>query len=263
MDQVIEKAVERVILDMRENLGEPLTIDDMARTAMFSKFHFSRIFQRVTGVSPGRFLSALRIQEAKKLLRSTTKTVADISHLVGYNSIGTFSSRFRSSVGLSPTEYRQSDDVPAPVSSPLPIPHQRNGRDSATVRGRVWCPRGCRLGLVTVGLFPDRIAQGGPVRSTARLGRGEFTIDNVPAGQWHVLAHSAGVADELRPDDAEDDDATSYECMHGPLDVHSGQSVRSLDLWMHRPSVFDPPVLLAELDQPAHAWAPGRVEQLA
>lgn len=260
MDQVIEKAVERVIVNMRANLGEPITIDDMARCAMFSKFHFSRIFQRVTGVSPGRFLSALRIQEAKKLLRSTTMTVADISHLVGYNSIGTFSSRFRSSVGLSPTEYRQYDGE---VPGPLPIPEQRNRRDSATVRGRVWCPKGCRLGLVVIGLFPDRIAQGNPVRSTARLGRGEFAIHNVPAGQWHVQAHSAGVAADMLPDEIEDEDARSYESVQGPVNVDPGETVRPLDLWLHRPSVFDPPVLLAELDQPAQNWAPGRVEQLA
>src|SRR5215212_10512242 len=67
MEKAIEQAVGRVIETMRENLGEQLTVDDMARTAMFSKFHFSRFFQRVTGVSPGRLLSAMRLQEAKHL----------------------------------------------------------------------------------------------------------------------------------------------------------------------------------------------------
>ena len=52
MAEVIEKAILRAITTMRENLGEQLTVDDMARSAMFSKFHFTRIFQRVTGVSP-------------------------------------------------------------------------------------------------------------------------------------------------------------------------------------------------------------------
>ena len=94
MDDVIERAVLRVIDSMHENLGEPLTIDDMARTAMFSKFHFSRVFQRVTGLSPGRYLSAVRLQEAKRLLASTSLSVTDISHRVGYSSVGTFSSRF-------------------------------------------------------------------------------------------------------------------------------------------------------------------------
>src|ERR1044072_6144551 len=107
MEDLIVKAVERVIRTMQDDLGEPITIDDMARTAMFSKFHFSRMFQRVTGISPGRFLSALRLQEAKRLLLTTSMTVADISHLVGYNSIGTFTPRFPGSVGGSPAQDRQ------------------------------------------------------------------------------------------------------------------------------------------------------------
>src|SRR3954468_23765148 len=107
IDEGLERAVIRVIDTMRQNLSEQLTVDDMARAARFSKFHFTRVFQRVTGVSPGRFLSAMRLEEAKRLLLSTTLTVADISHRVGYNSVGTFSSRFRNSVGVSPTTYRQ------------------------------------------------------------------------------------------------------------------------------------------------------------
>src|SRR4051794_801763 len=107
MESTIEQAVERAIGTMRDNLAEQLTVDDMARSAMFSKFHFSRIFRRVTGVSPGRFLSAIRLQEAKRLLVTTSLNVADISLRVGYTSVGTFSTRFTRSVGLSPTRYRR------------------------------------------------------------------------------------------------------------------------------------------------------------
>ena len=101
MQDTSEKAVLRAIETMHDRLGDPLTVDDMARAAMFSKFHFTRMFQRVTGVSPGRFLSALRLQRAKELLVSTPMNVADISVTVGYNSVGTFSSRFSRSVGMS------------------------------------------------------------------------------------------------------------------------------------------------------------------
>src|SRR5262245_51420880 len=107
MRDAAEVAVRRVIKAMLENLDDDLTIDDMARIAMFSKFHFSRMFQRVTGVSPGRFLSALRLQRAKQLLLSTSFNIADISHRVGYTSVGTFSSRFTRSVGISPIAYRR------------------------------------------------------------------------------------------------------------------------------------------------------------
>ncbi|WP_285508529.1 peroxidase-related enzyme [Actinokineospora sp. NBRC 105648] len=91
---------------MRDRLGESLTIDDMARVARFSKFHFSRLFQRHTGVPPARFLSALRLAEAQRLLATTRLRVTDIGLRVGYHSPGTFSSRFKRHVGLSPTQYR-------------------------------------------------------------------------------------------------------------------------------------------------------------
>jgi AraC family transcriptional regulator len=83
-DQQTEQNIQRVIDSIYENISERITIDDMARTAMFSKFHFTRLFQRMTGVSPGRFLSAVRLQEAKKLLLYTGLSVTEISHRVGY-----------------------------------------------------------------------------------------------------------------------------------------------------------------------------------
>src|SRR2546421_10686882 len=135
MDDIVRRAVERAIETMQQNLGERLTIDDMARSAMFSKFHFSRVFQRVTGVSPGRFLSAMRLEEAKRLLVSTSFTVSDISHRVGYNSVGTFSARFRTSVGVSPSMYRQLGGITA-----------QGGEDDvaaqawSTIRGQVVSP---------------------------------------------------------------------------------------------------------------------------
>jgi transcriptional regulator GlxA family with amidase domain len=107
MGTVAEEAVRRVVEAMHDNLGDSFTADDMARTAVFSKYHFIRLFRQATGVTPGRFLAALRIQEAQRLLLATDLSVAEISQRVGYASVGTFSSRFKLSVGLSPSAYRE------------------------------------------------------------------------------------------------------------------------------------------------------------
>lgn len=101
------EAVSRAVSVMYERIAEPITVEDLARSALFSKFHFTRVFQRVTGMSPGRYLSAMRLAEAKKLLRSTDLKVIDITYAVGYSSVGTFSTRFASEVGVSPSEYRR------------------------------------------------------------------------------------------------------------------------------------------------------------
>jgi AraC-like DNA-binding protein len=253
MDYAIEAAVERVINAMRENLGEQITMDDMARTAMFSKFHFSRIFLRVTGISPGRFLSALRLQEAKRLLLTTSIAVADICHLVGYNSIGTFSSRFRTSVGISPSEYRQYSGFVAPLAAPEPDGAARPD----VLRGHIWSSPGCRPDNVVVGLFPGRIAQGVPVRHTIRSGIGPFEIVGVPAGSWHVLAHSVEAGDD-----------SPYVAAFGPVDVSpTGAGGRGVDMWLRPPRIFDPPALLANLDHrmltaaTARTWVPEGVDE--
>jgi AraC-like DNA-binding protein len=180
---------------MRQNLGEHVSVDDLARAAIFSKFHFSRVFHRVTGLSPGNFLSAVRIEEAKRLLTSTSLPVTDISHLVGYSSVGSFSSRFTSSVGLPPSLYRQHGGV----VSHVPNCHRRSSMNgqSVTLRGTVRSPLGDRP--VFLGLFSDRIMQGRPVVHTILDRPGPYVLENVPLGAWHLIAHRLPRADRDPP----------------------------------------------------------------
>lgn len=135
MDSVAEIAVRRAIEFMYGNFSESITVDSLARAAMYSKFHFTRVFRAVTGVSPGRFLSAIRIQESKRLLVYTDWSVLNISIQVGYNSVGTFSSRFRRIVGCSPTTYRKLDGYAPRLVSSVPLMVQRGDMESRAIRG--------------------------------------------------------------------------------------------------------------------------------
>lgn len=242
VEDVIERAVGRVIDFMHENLGEQFTIDDMARTAMYSKFHFSRAFQRVTGVSPGRFLAAIRLQEAKRLLVCTTLAVTDISHRVGYTSVGTFSSRFRSSVGVSPTTYRQLGGL----TPPIPMARRTYDARTSTVQGEICAPLGGTPGIIFLGLFPDRIPQGEPVRCTMLHRPGPYVLTNVPPGTWHLLAHSVALGRESMLGGAPfGDDQALNVASFGPVSVRAGAQVKEIDLSLRPIGTLDPPVLLA------------------
>jgi AraC-like DNA-binding protein len=234
MDEIILKAVERAIEKMRSNLGDKLTIDDLARSAMFSKFHFSRVFQRVTGVSPGRFLSAMRIEEAKRLLLSTSITVADIGHRVGYNSVGTFSSRFSGSVGVSPITYRQLGGV-APR---IPVDHRQvaDGAPTTTLRGHVYGPPVGRLGHVFVAMFPSRVPEGAPVRYAMLNGPGPYQLQHVPVGTWYLTAHAVA---------AVDDTEVPHVSCYGPFTTGADIAARLADLQLRPTRSMDPPLLLA------------------
>ncbi|WP_049565851.1 helix-turn-helix domain-containing protein [Nonomuraea sp. SBT364] len=249
MDDVIERAVMRVIESMQENLGEQLTIDDMARTAMFSKFHFSRVFQRVTGLSPGRFLSAVRLREAKRLLATTSLSITNISHQVGYSSVGTFSSRFTHSVGLPPSKYRQHMGISAQTLVA--------GRDAppagatTTVSGTVTSPLAEQP--VFTGLFPDQILEGRPASFTVIDRPGPYVLENVPEGRWHLIAQSvaAGRDDAIHLPPAGDD--TLCIARSGPIMVAAGGGPRRADVRLQPMSSLDPPVLLALRDLLASA----------
>jgi AraC family transcriptional regulator len=245
MENAIEQAVMRVVKSMHENLGEQLTINDMARTAMFSKFHFSRVFQRVTGLSPGRFLSAVRLQEAKRLLSLTSLTVTDISHRVGYSSVGTFSSRFTSSVGLSPTKYRQLKSISPNIATDL-REETPGRRPVTTVRGDISSPLEDQP--IFAGLFPDRILEGRPVRYTVLRKPGPYVLENVPQGEWHLMAQSVALGREDAVDHAPGGDEALCVGRHGPITVRPGTQTKVADLQLRPMRPLDPPVLLALRD---------------
>ena len=256
MEKTIEHTVGRAIEAMRENLGEPFTVDDMARTAMFSKFHFSRLFQRATGVSPGRLLSAMRMQEAKRLLVCTSLTVTEISHQVGYTSVGTFSSRFRTSVGVSPSTYRQLGGFTPPVGG-VDRPRAAGAPRSATLRGEVRSTLPDRLGLIFVGLFAEPVPEGQPVSCTVLHHAGPFTLSNVPHGTWYLLAHSVAAGLELAVSGLTAGEQALCVGSHGPLKIGPDTAFQRADVTLTPVPRLDPTMLQALLDLRAAALTVG------
>ena len=86
--------------------AEPLTVDDLARVAGYSRAHFSQEFKRAYGESPHAYLLTRRLERAAALLRTTDYSVADICIMVGLQSVGSFTTSFVRMHGRSPTEYR-------------------------------------------------------------------------------------------------------------------------------------------------------------
>src|SRR3954463_16550929 len=85
---------------------EPLGVDDLARAAGLSRAHFSREFRRAFGESPHAYLLTRRLERAAALLRTTDRSVSDICFSVGLQSLGSFTTSFTRTYGISPTAYR-------------------------------------------------------------------------------------------------------------------------------------------------------------
>jgi AraC-like DNA-binding protein len=121
---------------------EPLTVDDLARAARLSRAHFSREFRREFGESPHAYLLTRRLERAASLLRTTDRSVAEICFAVGLQSVGSFTSSFSRTYGISPTAYRAAFPpaaagalVPACVVKAYARPQHRTFReDNAATR---------------------------------------------------------------------------------------------------------------------------------
>lgn len=99
------------------SFDQRLNLAAAAREACLSPFHYHRMFVRAYGETPHDFLTRRRIDRAKEMLARDECPVTEVCFSVGFESLGSFSSRFRSLVGRSPSEFRRS------IRRVFPAPH--------------------------------------------------------------------------------------------------------------------------------------------
>ena len=88
--RMLRRARDRIDRDYAEAIGIPA----LAAGAGYSREHFIRAFRAAYGETPGRYRTRRRVERACELLRSANLTVTEICYLVGFTSLGTFSTRF-------------------------------------------------------------------------------------------------------------------------------------------------------------------------
>lgn len=189
----MEHAIQCAVKTIRERYSEPLTLDELAEAAMVSKFHFLRTFRRITGVTPGRFLSAIRLHEAKILLVSTSLNVSDIGAQVGYSSTGSFTRRFSESVGCSPTQYRHTGhgECQPPDRGIALVGNDTRSPSKGSISGVVRSPGKTDSGIY-IGVFESPILERSPAARAIIAHSGQFRMTGVPNGTWyvHAVAHN-------------------------------------------------------------------------
>jgi AraC family transcriptional regulator len=245
------RAVERVITDARERLCEPISLRDMSRVAYISPFHFNRVFHEITGLPPAKFISAMRLDEAKRLLLNTHLSITDICYEVGYNSLGTFTRRFTELVGLGPREFRYLAERITPVSVESLFAHYAELTGRATLRASVEAVEGFvdapkpGGGPIFVGLFPAHIPQSRPVGGALLTSPGAFRIGPVPDGTYHLLAAAlprlADTLGYLLPNTAN----LSVGAGNGPVIVRQGRASGPSYISLRPMALTDPPLLVS------------------
>jgi AraC family transcriptional regulator len=121
---------------IESNLDKPMTLDELASVANFSKFHFNRIFHSMVGETPFQFILRIRIERAAMLMVTSRKErISDIAQKCGFSEISVFSRNFKNYFSVSASEYRTLKSNLSNLSQ-----HERNNGQQPEKTTLYFCP---------------------------------------------------------------------------------------------------------------------------
>lgn len=97
----------RPVLDyIEQHYAEPIYLDGLCSLVNISRYHFSRYFKKVTGMSISRFITLIRINMAKKMLVAQEMSITEIAEKSGFCNLHYFGKVFKDFTGMSPVQFR-------------------------------------------------------------------------------------------------------------------------------------------------------------
>ncbi|WP_438496992.1 response regulator [Paenibacillus sp. IHBB 3054] len=106
-----EKAIDVALHFIREHYNEDLSLEKMASVVFLNPAYFSQLFKQKTGQGYKEYVTSLRLEQAKLLLLNPKLKLAEIAERVGYQDMRHFTQMFRKKFQLTPTEYRQQQNI--------------------------------------------------------------------------------------------------------------------------------------------------------
>lgn len=226
-----------VVAAMRAEATDGMSTLDAADHAGYSPYHFNRLFSASMRMSPGQYLTGMRIDAAKRLLLADADPVIDVATAVGFDSLSSFSRRFQAMVGIPPAAFRRLADT---VAETTLRPFRLGDPRQATVLVRPWLPPGREPSTAVslwIGWYPRPAPIGLPAGGVLATSDEEIMLSLSPASPWllsFAVPSHAGAADQLVP--------TRPLVARHPLPIVASATV---DLYYQYASDVDLPLLTA------------------
>lgn len=118
--------IRKVLSVMRDSVGEPIVVEDLAKLARMSRPHFFHLFKQETQLTPMAYSNMVRMETAIQQISETSDSLLEISQRLGFESPGNFTRFFRMHQGVSPSQYRRSVTL---LPCAQPVREAVSGRD--------------------------------------------------------------------------------------------------------------------------------------
>ncbi len=100
--------LESVFKYIDKNYQEQISLQEVAKVANFSMYHFTRFFKEATGLTFWQYLNNYKISKSVNLLLTSTNSISEIAFNCGFNSIKTFNRVFKQAKGVSPSQFKRA-----------------------------------------------------------------------------------------------------------------------------------------------------------
>lgn len=104
----LSSSLQEAIIFINQHYSEKITVEDIAKDVNISRSYLYKLFLKEIFQTPQSYLINLRLFKATVLLKSTSQTIKEVAHQVGYSDPFVFSHAFKKYYGISPTLYRRS-----------------------------------------------------------------------------------------------------------------------------------------------------------
>ena len=193
---------------MRDHPERDTSIEQLAGRYGYSKYHFSREFKKILGVSPNEYWAALKMEQSFIELEHSSILNAQLK--VGYQSTGTFATSFRKITGLTPSQYKEELEnwhmcrhvkEYEEKGERIYTHYSFDRKDLSTMQANnltVTCKfQGDFAGWIFVGLYPKFLSIGAPVLGKALYKTNRCIIDQIPNGEHYLGAFAIPSSNNL------------------------------------------------------------------
>lgn len=108
-NSAVKYNLQKAMIFIKNNYMNKISLDDVAREACTSKYHFSREFKKSVGCTYKYYVSRIRIEKAREILRSTRMSITETAFSVGYPDLTNFERTFKKITGCTPREYKNRE----------------------------------------------------------------------------------------------------------------------------------------------------------